>query len=319
VILVVGEALVDAEVDGAAILPHPGGGPFNTAVALGRLGIPVTFAGPLADDALGALLRARLAEAGVRLSSAAAATAPTPLALVEQPDPDGDVAYRFYLRGTAFEEIASDPRALERAEAVFVGSLALTVDPPAAAVERFALEAAPGTVLVVDPNVRPAVVAEPRRQRERVVRVAARAGVVKLSRQDVSHLWPGEAAEEIAHDLLGAGARLVVVTDGAAGACGWTRRAAIAVPAPRVEVVDTVGAGDAFTAGLVGWLWQAGRLALDAIEGLAAQELDAMLRYAAAAGAAQCTRPFAWGPAPADLAALLEADAREPTTANRGG
>lgn len=315
-ILVLGEALVDAHLEDGIVHAHPGGGPFNTAIALARLGVPTTFVSALARDAFGGSLRDALDAAGV-VTAGPEATAPTPLALVERVG--GEPAYRFYLRGTAFEEIDADPAVLDGAEAVFAGSLSLSVDPPAGAVEALALEASRRSLLVVDPNVRPAVVPDPAAYRDRFQRLAARAGVVKLSRQDAAWLYPGVPPADVAGDLLAAGAGCVVVTDGAAGASAWTRRVTGAVEAPEVDVVDTVGAGDAFTAGLLAWLRRSGRLDAEALEELSSTELRAALLYAVAAGAAQCTRAFAWGPTHADVVQVADAVAAEATSASGGG
>lgn len=306
-VVVMGEALVDAHLVPGVLRLHPGGGPFNTAVALARLGVPTRFAGAISRDRLGAELRSRLVAAGVDTSAIVDVDAPTPLAVVaaEGVEPE----YSFYLAGTAHELL--DTRRLGRlgdAAALHVGTLALATDPPGEAVTAFAEQEAARRVLVLDPNVRPALVSDRRAYVERLERLVAVAELVKLSEADLAWLYPETDTAAAVERLLEAGAGCVVVTSGSDGAVGWTRTTSARARAPRVEVVDTVGAGDAFGAGLVAWLWWAGRLRKGELARLGRDELGAALRYAAAAGAAQCTRASAWGPAAGDVERLLGDD-----------
>jgi fructokinase len=318
VIAVVGEALVDAVVDEDVLRLHPGGGPFNTAVALARLGVPVTFLGATSTDPLGELLRRTLLEAGVTLGGRLVDDA-SPLAIVGTGD-DGEVDYRFYLRDTAFEAIAEELTALDDdADAVLVGSVALAVDPPAGAIEHFATEASKRALVVVDPNVRPRLIADGSAFLRRFELVARVAGIVKLSRLDAERLYPGLSIDRVARRLLEQGAGCVVATDGASGAAAWTATEKLRVSAPRIDVVDTVGAGDAFTAGLVASLWANGELEDARLKRLTAGALSTALSWAAATGAAQCTRPFAWGPTTTDVLDVVHVAANEASQPLSGG
>ncbi len=306
-VVVMGEALVDAHLEPGILRLHPGGGPFNTAVALARLGVPTRFVGAISRDRLGDELRARLAAAGVDTSGIADVDAATPIAVVatEGAEPE----YSFYLAGTAHEQL--DPRRigdLGGASALHVGTLALATDPPGASVTELAEAEAAHRALVLDPNVRPALVSDREAYRRRLERLVAVAELVKLSEADLSWLYPGADRATGVERLLATGAGCVVVTSGSHGATGWTRALSARARAPRIEPVDTVGAGDAFGAGLLAWLWRAGRLRRGELPRLDRADLEAALRYAAAAGAAQCTRASAWGPAAADVERLLAAD-----------
>jgi fructokinase len=314
---VFGEALVDAHLEGSIMRMHLGGGPFNTAVALGRLGIPVAFGGALSSDAFGVRLRDTLADAGVA-HRASTVDAPTPLAVVA-PGCSNEVEYRFYLEGTAFELLADTLEPSPAAAATFVGSLALAVDPPGEAVTEIAIEAAMRSALVIDPNVRPALVESLSDYRARLERLVPLASIVKLSRADGSWLYPDLEPPEVARRLLGIGATCVVITNGPDGASGWTHDVSAHVETPRVRVVDTVGAGDAFSAGFVARLWQGQALTRERIEHVDREALTSALAYGTAAGAAQCERASAWGPHVADVERLFNDHASRFAESTKGG
>ncbi|HEU5216466.1 MAG TPA: PfkB family carbohydrate kinase, partial [Gaiellaceae bacterium] len=189
-----------------------------------------------------------------------------------------------------------------------VGTLALASDPPAAAVAELAEREASTRALVVDPNIRPLAIADRAGYLLRFERLAVVADLVKLSVSDAAWLYPGLSEHETAARLLAGGAGCVALTRGSAGAAAWTTTVSVTADAPRVTVVDTVGAGDAFGAGLLAWLWRSGRSSR-ALRDLDATELETGLRYACAVAAAQCTRASAWGPAMADVEKLLPSPA----------
>jgi fructokinase len=313
VIVVVGEALIDAHLDGEALRPHPGGGPFNTAVSLARLGTPCSFLGGISSDVLGQLLEQRLAAAGVDTGLLVRTDAPTPMALVDVGG--AEASYSFYLEGTAYQALdaATLPALPDGATALHVGTLALATDPPADAVRALVEREAETCVIVVDPNVRPAVIADRGAYLSRLERVFAAADVVKLSTADLDWLRPGCSERDVAEELLAAGAGCVVVTRGPRGAAAWTAAAELEVDAPRVAVADTVGAGDAFGAGLMTALAADGLLSKKRLRALGTAELDRPLRYAAAVGALQCTRPSAWAPTAHDVDAFLAQRSLAPT------
>jgi fructokinase len=297
VIAVGGEALIDLIADGARLHPHPGGGPFNTAVSLGRLGVPVAFVGRLSRDPFGRLLDRRLAESGVDTRYVLRGDAPTPLALVH-PTSDGDHDFRFYLSGTAYADVtvADLPQFEPELAALHVGTLALATDPPAAAFEHLIEREWARRLVVVDPNIRPAVCGERDAYVRRFESWAGRAHVVKLSDDDADWLFPGVAYEAVVETILARGPQLVVLTSGADGVLARTASASIRADSPRVTVVDTVGAGDAFGAGLLRRLWETGRLGASAICRIDDAELADVVSFAAAVGALQCSRAGATPP-----------------------
>jgi fructokinase len=296
VIAVAGEALVDVHVDGEILRPFAGGGPFNTALALARLGVPTSFLGGISTDRFGRMLEATLADGGVDLRHVVRVAAPTALALV---DTSGTgAAYSFYLEGSAYTAFgeADVPAMAPEIVAIHVGSLALATDPPASA-------------LVVDPNVRPTVAGDRRSFLERFERWVALSDIVKLSTDDVHWIYDGAGCDDVASHLLEVGAAIVALTRGPDGATAWTRAGRVDAASPWVEVVDTLGAGDAFGAGLLAHLWRQGALAPHGLGEIADVGLSRALEYASAVGALQCTRRSAWAPTSAEVDRFLERSA----------
>jgi fructokinase len=316
VIAVVGEALIDAHRDGDLLRLFPGGGPFNTAIALGRLGAPACYLGAISRDRLGRQLEQTLRSAGVDTSRVVHVDAPTPIAIVDSTP--AEPSYSFYLAGTAHEALRRhDLEDLSHdVAALHVGTLALATDPPASAISEFAEREARLRTLVVDPNIRPALIVDRNTYLRRFEQLSSVADLVKLSGVDLAWLYPDSSQRDAVRRLLVDGAGCVVLTLGPEGAEGWTAAGSVRVTAPAVAVVDTVGAGDAFGAGLLAWLWRFNRLGKRNLRRLGAGELEAALAYAAAVAAAQCTRASAWGPTAADVDRLL-AEAGAPSGESR--
>jgi fructokinase len=306
VIVVAGEALIDLIEEDGVLRPHMGGGPFNTTVALGRLGVPVSFLGRLSTDRFGRMLDSCFADSGVDRRYTLESDDPTPLAMVHGTG-DGGHTFSFYLASTAYADLAADdlPELGPDVVAVCAGTLGLATDPPRSAIEALLERESKRRTIVVDPNVRPAVVGDHDAYLARFEHWAGIAHVVKLSDADADWLYPGETAESVAAALLGRGVRLVAVTLGAEGALAATAAGTARVAAPQVDVVDTVGAGDAFGAALLRWLWAHARLDARAIGGLDDEALGAALRFAAAVGALQCARAGAMPPSLAEVEAFV--------------
>jgi fructokinase len=305
-IVAAGEALIDLIEEGGALRPHPGGGPFNSAVALGSLGVPVGFFGRLSDDPFGQLLAAFLEESGVDGRYVLRGPAPTPLAVVHE-TADGDHEFAFYLAGTAYADLtpADLPEFGDEVDVVSAGTLALATEPPANTIESLLEREAERRLIVIDPNVRPAVFGDRDAYRRRFERVAGCAHVVKLSDADAMWLYPGEDLETVVDTVLGLGARLAVMTLGADGALAKTAVSRTEVASPKVDVVDTVGAGDAFGAGLLRWLWASDRLDASAVGQIDGEALADGLAFAAAMGALQCSRAGATPSTLAEVEAFL--------------
>lgn len=300
-VLVAGEALYDLWVDDAGRAHgRAGGGPFTTARTLGRLERPVDYLGRLSTDAAGRALRRFLAEDGVGLGAVVATDAPTTLAMAEL-DAAGSARYSFYDRDTAAPGLAPEAAlaALPQGVGVLhVGTLGLVLEPMASALEAVVEALADRALVVVDPNCRPWAITDPVGYRARLGRILARAHVVKASDDDLAWLHPGLDAVAAARELLTAGPSVALVTRGGEGAVVVTPHGEHVVPALAVEIVDTIGAGDAFAGGFLAW-W--GR------EGLGRDELADTARVVEAAGfaafvaACTCTRAGADPPRLAEL------------------
>lgn len=304
-ITVVGEALADliAGADGRTFTAHPGGSPANVALGLARLGAPARLGTRLGDDLFGRAIRAHLAADGVEVHALPALTDQTSLAFAAT-DERGVATYDFRL-----EWDVTDLTALPVETHLHTGSLATLLDPGATAVEAAVLRArSAGATVSLDPNLRPSLAGDRADVAARVERQVAAADVVKVSDEDLAWLYPGVEPAAIAHRWADAGPAIVVVTLGADGALGVSGAAEAVRPGPQVTVVDTVGAGDAFTSGLLRWLSAAGLLG--AMSELDAVALAAALDFANTVAARTCARPGADPPRPGDLAdvwALLPA------------
>lgn len=262
-IAVAGEALIDLVVDhDGCIRPRPGGGPFNTARTIGRLGLAPAFIGRLSRDGFGRLLSASLDADGVLMSIPELVDAPSTIAVVAV-DSEGAAQYGFYLAGTA--SAALDFAQLEAAlphpvTALHAGTLALAMEPIAAGIERLiASTLPPDTLVMIDPNCRPQAIGNHRAYRARLTRILRRADVVKVSREDLAYLYPAASARVAAARLLRLGPRLVLLTDGPHPAWALLPERQISVEVPAVEVVDTIGAGDAFGGAFLAW-WMGNEL-----------------------------------------------------------
>jgi fructokinase len=300
-IVVAGESLIDLLVapDGW-VEAIPGGGPYNVARALGRLGRPVAFLGRLSTDRFGAILRANLAVEGVDLDLAPSTDAPTLLAVAEL-DATGGATYRFYAEGTAAPglEPADVPGGLPPATTAFhVGTLGLVFEPIATTIEGLVATAPPDVLVMADPNCRPTAIRDPAAYRARLERILGRVDVLKVSVDDLAWLDPRSEPLASARRLLDRGPAAVLITDGSRQVRLLTRRGATELAVPLVRVVDTVGAGDAFGAGFLAAWTGAGR-------GRADLDDDATLvsatRFAIDVGSRTTTRAGAEPPTLAEL------------------
>jgi fructokinase len=305
-IAVIGEIVADAVlppdgiVDGVAHLAvHPGGGPANTAVALARLGTTARFAGRLTGGALGALCRAKLEASGVDLTTSVVVDNPATLAIARL-DSNGAASYEFYTEGTADWGWTDDSLApvidgpyppSGPPVAVHTGTLALALQPSGAVIENLLGRARDRMTVSVDPNLRtqliPAII-----YRQRIDVWAALSDIIRLSEDDLEQLWPGWAPEQAAAHLHQLGVTLVVVSLGAAGAFASLRGDQLTIPIAPTTLVDTVGAGDSFHAGLLHHLAQLGVLG-GRLDTLTTDHLEQSLRFASRVAAINCSRPGA--------------------------
>ena len=302
-IVVCGEALIDIIPAGDDTRrPVPGGGPFNTARALARLGAPTAFLGRLSTDAFSIVLAHELVADGADLSLVSYGPEPTTLAVAEL-DGDGLAEYEFYVHGTSAPNLTLEmvPAKLPaQVNALHIGTLGLVLEPMATTLIEVAKRESKHRLLMVDPNVRPQVVTDAEQFRGRLDRLVGHSTIVKASEGDLAWLYPQLGCEAAAGRMLDLGARLVVVTLGSDGALAVSSAGTVRVAAPKVEVVDTIGAGDAFGAGILAWLHDRDTLR----PGLALDKkgLASMLSFACLVAAITCTRAGADPPWRAELA-----------------
>jgi fructokinase len=296
-IIVCGEALFDVFSDGDtptgfALAARIGGSPFNLATGLARLGVPPMFFGGLSADLFGRKLAAALALEGVDLSSAPRPDAATALVLVDV-DAAGVPSYSLYGNATAERAVtAADlARVPEDAAAIHVGSYCMAVEPVASTLRALVARQRQRSLIAFDPNVRLTI--EP----DRAVWTAAvdwmlpMTDLLKISDEDIEHLYPGMTPQAFIDRALAAGVALVVVTRGGEGVLAATAALApLAMPAVPVEVVDTVGAGDTFQAGLLSWLSRHGLLSRAALQSLDEATLCEALAFAGHAASITCSR-----------------------------
>jgi fructokinase len=300
-ILVCGEALIDVLENGDGTQRQAaGGGPFNTARALARLGIPTAFLGHLSTDSSGRELARVLKSDGVNLDLMTIGPEPTTIAIANL-DGDGLAEYEFLVEGTSAPNLtmAMVPDQLpSEINALHVGTLGLALEPMASTLAALITRESGRLPIMLDPNVRQIAASDPA-YRDRLESVIPHAVIVKASVADMSWLYPGLDYKAAAARILEKGVRLVVVTLGIEGAFGTTGRASVAVASPAVDVVDTVGAGDSFGAALLARLCERDEVKTD-LE-LDIQQVESALRYACLAAAITCTRAGADPPFRSEL------------------
>lgn len=299
-VLVGGESLIDLIVqpDGS-VSAHPGGGPYNAARTVARLGGRCAYLGVLSDDRFGTRLRDALLADGVLPDALVATSLPTTLAVAELNE-RGAASYRFYLDHTSAPSLTPDQVRLPADVAAFhVGTLGLLLEPTASTLEEVAVALSARTLVFLDPNCRPAVVRDHDAYRARLDRVAAVAHVVKASDEDLAYWAPGTAPLDAAAAILDRGPRAVLVTAGGDAVHVFTRSGTTTIAVPKVDVIDTVGAGDSFGGGFVAW-WVDRGLGVDALDDTAT--LTEAVRFAARVAAITCQRAGADPPWRRELA-----------------
>jgi len=305
---------------GVALLPRLGGGPFNVAVALGRLGAPVGLLSRLSTDAFGEAQLRRLAESAVDTALVQRGPEPTALALATLAT-DGSARYAFYTAGTATVGFADPGPLPAQVLAVSLGSLGLLLEPGAAGYQAVLhREAAAGRLVALDPNVRPELITDAEAYRARFRSWLPSVGLLKLSVEDGWWLAGASgpapavagaadpASAVVATELssavaqwLAAGPRAVVLTSGAGGLTVFgAAGVSVSVPAVPVAVVDTIGAGDTVQAALLARLHAIGGLDLESVDEAGWRDV---LGFAARAAAVTCSRPGADPPWAAELRA----------------
>ena len=295
-ILSCGEALIDmlprTTTSGeAAFAPHAGGSVFNTAIALGRLGAPAGFFSGVSTDMLGEILADTLTASGVDMRFCARSGRPTTVAFVKLVN--GHATYAFYDENTAGRLLsAADLPTLPAAvNTLFFGGISLVNDPAASTYEALQAREAATRVTMIDPNIRPGFIAGKEADyRPRIERMIARADIVKLSDEDLHWLMGAGDIETLARQIIARGPKIVFITEGANGSSAVTVNRALWEPAQPVTVVDTVGAGDTFNAGVLASLQAAGALTKSALDALPDATLQAALNLGNRAAAITVSR-----------------------------
>ncbi|MYS79264.1 carbohydrate kinase family protein [Embleya scabrispora] len=304
-ITVVGETIVDlVRPDGGTPVARPGGSPANVAVGLGRLGTPVRLVTAFGRDPYGALLAAHLAASSVTVVPGSVHDGPTSVARARV-DESGVALYDF--------DITWDPDGtlpMADCTCLHTGSIAATLEPGASVVRSLVERAREWkrgwgrTTVSYDPNCRPSLMGDPESARTRIESLVALTDIVKVSHEDLEWLHPTRDFADVAADWLDRGPAMVVVTLGAKGSYGLCRAGAVSVPAIPVTRVDTVGAGDAYTAGMLDALHRRGILGAEDPAARLRPDLPAqVLAEASLTSALTCARPGADPPTATDVAA----------------
>ncbi|MFG6611300.1 carbohydrate kinase [Sulfitobacter sp. 1A12057] len=296
-ILCCGEALIDmiptptkAGPDG--FVPHAGGAVFNTAIALGRLGAQVGMLSGLSSDMFGRQLVDGLKASHVDVSHVVLSDRPTTLAFVRLVG--GHATYDFYDENSAGRMITPEdmPALSSEVSALYFGGISLACEPGADAYAELLARNAEGRAVMIDPNIRPGFIKDIERYRQRLDRMLALSDIVKVSDEDLNWINPAPLSlrDKVA-ELLKKGPSVVILTRGGEGASGYLANGEeVQVPAVKAEIVDTVGAGDTFNAGVLAKMSELGQLHKSALVTLAPEVLSEALAYGARVAAVTVSR-----------------------------
>ena len=297
-IWVCGEVLIDILPTGAVV----GGGPANTAKALARLGYEVDFIDGISTDAYGVSARKELSRDGVGLGLSLTSDKPTCTATVTL-DSKGSASYEFLIDGSATFDFNSswlpDPERL-KPSVLHIGTLVTIIEPGASVLFDWAVKVGEFAPIVFDPNIRPSVMADKVKYAAAVEKWVSISSVVKVSDDDITWLYPTDSLDVVAHRWIEAGVSAVVITRGAKGLIGFTANGMEEVEGVKVDVVDTVGAGDTVGAIVVEGIIK------HAVHGLQGQVLNALLHKAAIAAGITCSRAGAQPPRAHELVDAME-------------
>jgi len=293
-----------ADEDLAPLAPKLGGGPYNVAVALGRLNVPTGFLSRVSEDLFGDQLIKRLRASNVRTDLVQRGPENTTLAVVGLAE-DGSARYSFYVEGTA-DRLVQDPGPLPaEARAVSFGTLSMVLEPGASVYEKVLRRESKRLLTVLDPNIRAGLIADPGAYRARFRSWLPDVGLLKVSVEDARWLAEEGDVIEIARSWISQGPAAVVLTKGGDGLSVITATGQVDVPPVQVDVVDTIGAGDTVQGALIAWLHDHDALSVEKVAALSSNEWANALRYAGAAAAITCSRAGAEPPFASELTAAL--------------
>ncbi|RUX33629.1 carbohydrate kinase [Mesorhizobium sp. M2A.F.Ca.ET.042.01.1.1] len=294
-ILCCGEALIDMlpriTTEGeAAFAPYVGGAVFNSAIALGRLGAPAGFFSGLSSDLFGGQFRDALGAS--KVSSTYAHTSPRPTTLAFVRLTNGQATYTFYDENTAGRMLTIEdlPKLGAEIEAMLFGAISLISEPAGSAYEEFMRREHESRVMMLDPNIRPNFIPDKAKHLRRIREMMAMADIVKLSDEDLKWFDEAGSHEDVVRNWLDRGPKLIVVTHGSEGAVGYSKAHKVTVMPQKVKVVDTVGAGDTFNAGILASLHEQGLLTKAAVGSLSEDAIRKALELGARAAAVTVSR-----------------------------
>ena len=296
-ILCCGEALIDmiptpTTTGPDGFVPHAGGAVFNTAIALGRLGAQVGMLSGLSSDMFGRQLVDGLKASHVDVSHLVLSDRPTTLAFVRLVG--GHATYDFYDENSAGRMITPEdmPTLSSEVSALYFGGISLACEPGADAYADLLARNAEGRAVMIDPNIRPGFIKDIERYRQRLDRMLALSDIVKVSDEDLNWINPEPLSlRDKVTELLEKGPSVVILTRGGEGATGYLANGEeVQVPAVKAEIVDTVGAGDTFNAGVLAKMSELGQLHKSALTTLSPEMLSEALAYGARVAAVTVSR-----------------------------
>lgn len=283
--------------------PKLGGSVFNTARALGRLGANVGFLSGVSTDPFGEQLITALCDASVDLSMIVRGEGLTTLAFVHLDN--GDASYRFYDENSAgrmihlkdFASVGSD------VQAMFFGGISLCFDPAASTYHKILHANTASKLTIIDVNVRPEIVFDKATYFDRLKQIIALCDIVKVSEDDLNLLIEGEQnVTEKLGIIKSMGPSIAILTKGSKGVSArYSGEKIINVSAPKVNVKDTIGAGDTFNAGFLAMLENLNLLSKIKIEKIQTADLCCALEYGVKASAIVVQREGANPPWAEDL------------------
>ena len=297
-IICCGEALIDfiPMQDGLSYRPCPGGSILNIAVGLGRMQVPVGFLSQLSTDMFGDLLANYLIKNNVNLEFCPRIDGQTTLAFVSLPEETAqEPQFAFYANDAVDRSMTTDdlPAKFEKGvTAMHFGSISLVLEPGATALEALMKRESRRRVLTLDPNVRPAVVSNAERYRQRFTEWVSLVDILRLSQVDMEYLYPDKSIEELLLEWFDAGVGLVILTQGVNGSHGYLPNGInVFVPAKKIVVKDTIGAGDTFFSAALAYLYDHEKLShRTLVSEMTAEELEVCLTFATKAAAINCTK-----------------------------
>lgn len=310
-ILCCGEGLIDfvPMPDLGAYQPCPGGSVYNVAIGLGRLGVPTGFYCKLSKDFFGDMLIDTLADNKVDTRFCIRTPHPTTLAFVSLGSEDlSEPQFSFYANGSADRSLTVDelpPQLPEMVNVLHFGSISLVMEPGATALETLMVREHGRRIISLDPNIRPGLITDAAAYRQRFEKWVASVDILKLSCVDRRWIYPQVNFDACLRRWFDLGVSVVIQTRGSDGAEGFSAAGNYAtVETPDVEIADTVGAGDTFLAATLAYLYQAEKMEIDKLRGLASDPLARCLSYASQAAAINCSRTGADPPFRHELEAI---------------